>query len=407
MSIFDVLGDILATGTVSSPRSATRLSSAISGGNPYARGGRITPAPPWQSRSTGGIGSGLKLPPRNQLQEMIEELQRLQDPNRYAADPALLERQAYSAAAAQYDPITAALRGQASTASARANRNQQQLGSMYEGLSQSLLGDIAPIQQQYSNTQQKAADQYKQLQDQITQQYASSQSEQEAMLKRLNIEAAVPEATSQQRSDRDFLVSSAATEGQNLQSQLTQQGTGAVDYTRQGSQIARTEGTNRQADLMANLSQYLNEIQGQIGANEAAKSAAAIANLGSLQQDSQKYATSRAQQDFENYAKVISLMNTLQGGQDDIGPAKSPVDVGPRSMSLGLTPASAQQIQSVFMEAISNDPLIIEGVNPTSGLSLTKEALARRIVEQGRNSGLSSQQLNALQQIALEYFGRQ
>src|ERR1044071_5635115 len=77
-----------------------------------------------------GIGSGLGLPKPGSLEEILAELQRLQDPSRYSVDPALLERQAMAAASAQYAPVTAALRQQASGAERKANRNSAQLGSM-------------------------------------------------------------------------------------------------------------------------------------------------------------------------------------------------------------------------------------------------------------------------------------
>jgi len=356
----------------------------------------------------GPAGSQLGLPKPGSLEEILGELQRLQNPNRYAVDDDLLERMARSQASAEYDPITAALRGQGNAASQRAERNKRQLGSMYEGLSNSLMGDIAPIQQQYQQTEQKTANQYAGLQQQIKDQYASSQTEQEEMMKRLNIQAAAPQALEGQQSDRNFAVTQAAQQGQNVQDQLTQQGAGAVTYTRQGSELARTEGTNRQADLMAALSEYLSEVEGKVAANEAAKSSAYQSNLLGLQQNASKSASENAQRDFENYIKVLGVMRSMQGGQEEIGPVKSPLDVGPRVMgTLGLDANTAQQVQSAFMSAISSDPLIMAGTNPMSGMALTKEALANRIVEAGRARGMSGAALNALQNVALEYFGRQ
>lgn len=353
-----------------------------------------------------GVGQQFQPKPLS-IEDILGELQRLGNPDRYSVDPALLERQAMAAASAQYDPVISALRGQMSSAQARANRNSEQLNSMYSGLSSSLMNEVAPIQQRFEQTQQKTADQYKSLQNSITDQYARSQAEQEAMMKRLNIEAAAPAVMEDQFADRDFAVNQAAQQGQNVQSQLEQQGQGAVTYTQQGSQLARTEGTNRQADLMAALSDYLNEANSQIGANQAAKQSSYMAALSGLQQDSRKEAVSNAQRDFENYLKVIGVMQSLQGKQQ-IGPVKSPVDVGPRVMgTFGLDAGTAQQVQNAFMSAISSDSVLLAGVNPVSGMSLTKEALAKRVVETGRARGLNESALNALQQVALEYFGRQ
>lgn len=355
---------------------------------------------------TGKAGSGLTSNRPASIEDIIAKLESLQDPGRYSIDPELLERQARATAAAQYDPVISQLRNQAGVATGRANRNKEQLGSMFSGLSQSLMNDVAPIQQQYANTKQQTANQYTDLQNQLKQQYSNSQAEQEAMLRRLNIEAAAPDVVQGQQSDRDLYLANAATEAQNVQSQLSQQEGGAVNYTRQGAELARTEGTNRQADLMANLSDYLSQVEGQIGSNEAAKQQAYIAQLAGLQTNAQESAVKNSQRDFENYIKVLSVMQSLQGNQQKPSPVKSLGDVAGRALGLGLDPGSSQSLQNIFMSALSSDPVIQSGLDPKFGVSLTEEALANRVVEAGRNQGLSQPQLNALQQIALEYFGR-
>jgi hypothetical protein len=309
-------------------------------------------------------------------------------------------------ASAQYDPVISQLRNQAGVAQSRAERNKAQLGGMFQGLSNSLMGDIAPIQQQYANTKQQTADQYTQLQNQLKSQYSESQAQQEAMLRRLNIEAAAPDVFEGQTSDKDMYLANAATESQNVQSQLAQQEGGAVNYTRQGAELARTEGTNRQADLMANLSDYLAQIEGQVGANEAAKQQSYIAQLTGLQTSSQESAIQNAQRDFENYIKVLGVMQDLQKQGPQQGPVKSLGDVAPKALSMGVDADGAQAIQNVFMSALSSDPVIQSGLDPKFGVSLTEEALANRVSEVGRQRGLNQSQLNALQQIALEYFGR-
>lgn len=337
--------------------------------------------------------------------DIIAELQRLENPDRYAVDPAILERQAQATAAAQYDPVIAQLRNQAGLASSRAERNKAQLGGMFSGLSQSLMNDVAPIQQQYANTQKQVAGQYDALKQELTNQYASSQADQEAMMKRLNIEAAAPDSLAGQQSDKNMYLANTATEAQNVASQLAQQEGGAVNYTRQGAELARTEGTNRQADLMTSLSDYLGQVEGQIGANEAAKSQAYIATLTGLQNSAQEQAVQRADRDFGNYIKVIQLAQSLNPQQKPIS-VGSLADIAPKALSLGLGVNDAQNIQNIFASAIGSDPVILSGLDSKFGVPLTKEALANRVLEAGRAQGLNQAQLNALQEMALEYFGR-
>jgi exonuclease VII large subunit len=186
-------------------------------------------------------------------------------------DQGSLERQARAAAAAQYDPVIAALRNQASSASARGERNQRDVISMFNQLGDNLHGDLPAIQQNYDQTQQATGKEYADLQKGIQDQYASSQADQEALYKRLNIEAAAPGILPNQARDKDYFVNRAKTDAQTQQSALTTERQGAIDYTNKGSQMARTEGTQRGADIMSQLTELLNQYNAQIGANEAAK----------------------------------------------------------------------------------------------------------------------------------------
>jgi hypothetical protein len=182
---------------------------------------------------------------------------------------------------------------------------------------------------------------------------------------------------------------------------------GATEFTRQGSDIAKIEGTQRQANVMEQLQELLASYEGQIGSYEAAKEQAYAAGLSDLQRQSQAQSLQQAQRDFENYIKVIQLGRDLR--KDEAAPGasvKSPADVASRALTMGLDPTSAQGVQNVFLDAIGSDPQILAGVDPVFGMDLPREALAARIVEQGRNAGLNRAQLNALQTIALEYFGR-
>jgi hypothetical protein len=364
--------------------------------------------------SGGPAGTGLAStfgPPS--IQDIIGRLEALQDPSRFMMSDQDLSQQAMAAASAQYDPIIAALRGQMSSAESRANRNKGILGQMFSSLSGSLEGDIPEIQQQFAQDKQSSAAQYKDLESDIKQQYATSQAEQEAMMRRLGIEAAASEVLPQQMRDRDYFTNLATTEGQTQQSALTQEENSAVNYTREGAQIAQSEGANRQADLMAQLQDLLAEYEGQIGANESAKQAAYTSGLGQLRNQMLQDAYSRSDREAANYLEMINLGRMLRKDEFELGPAgqavtsaKSPADIASRALSLGIDDNGAQDIQDIFMSTIGTDPTILSGREAMFGQTVPKEALAQRIVEAGRNAGLSEAELNALMTIALEYFGR-
>lgn len=347
-------------------------------------------------------------------EDIFARLQALQDPSRYMQGYGDLQAQANAQASAQYDPVIAQLRSQMQNASTRANRYKGEIGDMFSALSSNLEGDIPKVQQTYEQTKGNTQGVYDQLQQSISNQYNQSMGEQEAMMKRLGIEAAAsdPQNIQRQQRDRDYFLNRAKTDSATQQSALNTQEQGAVDYTRQGSQIARSEGTSRQANLMSQLQEMLNQYEGQIGANETAKQQASHTALFQLQQQLADRAQKSAQQDFTNYLNTMQLgrqMRNDEFNQSKVkapGAVKSPADVASRVMGMGVSPDSAQSIQNTFMNAVGNDDLIKAGIDPGSGANMSKEALAARIVEQGRQQGLSQQEINALQIAALEYFGR-
>ncbi len=343
------------------------------------------------------------------IASILAHLQELQDPSRYLGDTDF-SGAATAAASAQYDPIIRALEGQMASATGRANRNKTELGNMFSALSADLQGDIPEIQQQYAGDKAATKQQYQQLQQSIKQNYADTQAEQEDMMKRLNIEAAASDVLPQQQRDRDFFEQLAAAEGQTMQSALGQEERGAVEYTRQGSQIARSEGVTRQADLMADLEELLQQYEGQIGAQQVAKQNAIQALQAEYQMDAQNSALERAQRDFQNYIAMIQLGQALrkdqQGSATPVNSVKSPADVASRALGMGLDEGDAQNIQNIFMNALG-DAKITSGVDQIFGGKLTDEALAQRVMEIARSQGgLSREEMNALQVIALEYFGR-
>lgn len=362
----------------------------------------------------GSIGSQLSRnvePPGSDLNDILARLEELQNPDRYMTDSADLSRQAMAAASAQYDPIIASLRQQAEGDTQRANINKVELGQMFNSLSGSLQGDIPAIQKQYAGDKATSKQQFADLQGQIKQQYATSQTEQEDMMKRLGIQAAASETLPEQQRDRDYFTNLAGKEGQTQQSALGEEETGSVDYTRQGSQIARTEGVQRQADVMTQLQDLLHQYESQIGANQAAKQNAYTAGLGQLQSQMMNDASDRADRESSNFLQMINLGRDLRSdeykynAQAPSTAVKSPADIAQRVLGLGMNDRQAQSIQDVFMSALSKDPVIQSGTTGF-GMNVPKEQLAQRVVNMGRQQHFSQPALNALMTVALEYFGR-
>lgn len=345
--------------------------------------------------------------PGNSITDILSRLEQLQDPSRYLQDQASIEQQAISQASAQYDPLIAALRNQMGAARGRASNFDTQLNNMYTALSSSLQADVPKVQEIYAQTKTATQGEYDKLQQQVQQGYDQSRAEQEAMYKRLNIEAAAPDTLVPQMRDAEFFKNIAASQAQTQQAALGLEERGATEFSRKGSEIAQFEGTNRRADLGMQLQELLGAYEAQIGQHEAAKSSAIASARNKMSSEAQQLAMEMAQRDFENYIKSVQLGRDLRG--DELkggGVVKSPADIANRALNMGLNQGSAQRIQNAFMSALGSDEELIGGLNPVSGTPATKEALARRVVERARGMGMSQQELNAIQIMALEYFGR-
>lgn len=353
-------------------------------------------------RNALGTGQG------NSIADILSRLEALQDPSRYMGSQDVLSAQARSAADAQFNPLIASLRNQRGVTEQRGNKYKNELGQMFSALSSDLSGQIPQVAKTYDDAKAATAQEYTDLQNMIKDQYASSQADQEALFKKLNIEAAMADTQPQQNKDRDFFTALAATEGQTQQAALGTEQRGATEFTRQGAQIAQMEGPQRQASLMSDLQEILSAYDNRIAENEAAREAAYTSGLSDLQNNDRKNAYDLAQRDFENYIKSIQLGRDLQKDSRagiNSNPVKSPADVASRAMGMNLTASQAQRIQDTFMSGLG-DEFVLGAYNTNTGTPASKEALASRILEIGRQRGMNRAELNALHTIALEYFGR-
>lgn len=351
------------------------------------------------------------------IDDILAQLQALQDPSKYLADDNSLRAQAAAIAGAKYDPIIAGLRNQAAQATKRGEQGQKDVISIFNQLSDSLKGDIPTIEGQYNQAQDRQTGQFNDLKQGIQDQYAKSQAEQAQIYKDLGIQAAASDVTPQQQTDRDYFTNRASTDAQVQNSALTQEKQGMVDYTNRHSQNARTEGTQRSADILANLNNLLEQYNANIAGNEAAKAQETMAGFLNLQNQNRQSASQQAQNAFQNYIATLNVGRNLRSDELDnalkmkqlngsqAGAVKSIADIPDRIMSMGLDGQSAQAVQNVMVSGLSNE-LISGGLDPNTGQQATPEAKVQALLEQGQSSGLNQQQLNALRIAALEYFGR-
>lgn len=294
-----------------------------------------------------------------EIADILSQLESMGDPSRYYADPGELEAQARAQVAAQYNPIIQGLIQQRGATRRRGERGQRQVGRMFGALSRNLKGEIPDIQEFYEEEERDFNRGRRRLDRSIDQGYDEIQADQEALLKRLGIEAAAPDVFDDQMADEGFFQELSKEEAQTGREMLGEQRRGDVGFTRRGSQIARMEGRSRQADIANQIMEAMAAYDQQIGSQRAAKSAAYTSALGELQQQMQQDAMQRAQQEFENYIAQIQLGRELQSPIPGTEPPEppdsidSPAGIGGYYTGQGLSEESSQKVQDIIMNALS------------------------------------------------------
>lgn len=356
-----------------------------------------------------------RTPPSAALRSMMQDLNLLGDlpPAYKAPSEAQLRLQAAALAAEQYDPQINNLRRLMQTTSKRGNENVKALGSMFNALSGSLQADIPKIQADTKKSKGQTQAEYNDLRANLAKQFADSRAAQMAEMKALGIEAAAPDVLPEQHADENFFQSQTAQQGQQALDYLTSIGRNSEEFTRQGAQLARTEGTNRQADVRQQLADLLNEYEGQIGDLGAAKQSSAAAMLAQLMGQVQENQTKFGQQAFENKLQLGKFkldMDKFAADQSKsaMGPNYKDGLLGASQWLNQAAPGRAPELINLVMESL-NLPEVREGQFAGSGglpVKMTPEQHAALLRNLANSRGFNSTDQTALTQAILAMYGR-
>lgn len=326
-------------------------------------------------------------------------------------DPKELSKQAMAAASQQYDPQIEELKREMGITEQHAGRSQQQIGQMYGALKQSDLADIPQIDEMFNQSKNKVGQQYQQLGNQVSSQYANAQKQQMDLMKQLNIQAAAPDALKAQQSDQAFFQGQQGQSKQDTLDAMSLLQQGADDYSRQGSEIAGLEGNNRQADVMAALQDYMTQAQGKVGDLEAQKQNGYTSALSQLAQQQQQ----GQQTQFGNILQLAKMQYEMQHDQDVLAQQKTgkqPTS-GPLAAAgyLGQAdPSQAGNLNGFLLSLLQQEPFtsgqMKNPFDPTRSQQLTPEAAAQLAVQQAASQGMSPQSQQELYMAMLAYYGR-
>lgn len=162
-----------------------------------------------------------------------------------------------------YEPSLDYLDTQAAQAKSRNAKNDKDIASMYAGLVKSIQGDASGIAGNYNDSINQVAQGTKSAVGAIDQTYDSSAAEQEAMLRRLGIQAAAPDTLAQNTKDEAFFKNMASQSGKSVADMLASERAGALEYNTSQANISKQTGVDAQARNKLSLEDVLSQIMGR------------------------------------------------------------------------------------------------------------------------------------------------
>ena len=376
---------------------------------------------PSQGAETLGVASDPYDDLMSQLQQQINNI----NSQNYLTPLDQLRQQASSQVNAQYDPQIQALMGQMGTTKNRGERNMKQARQMYGDLSKDIAAQLPGITSDMQAAEKQTQQQYAADKADMQKTYDQQAAQQDAVLKQLGITAASSDASAQSKADEAYFSQQQSADKQSALDALQQIQAGAEQYNQQSANNANLAGANAAQDIQTNLSDYLTEAQGQLGALQSGKESALAALVSQLQQADAQSAEQRRQQELDN----IMQMNNFQlsamkasGAFDNNSTANDSIFKGTSGLS-GATnylaeaypnsPARASALSSLLSSVLS-DQQVQQGKqtikDPVTGqdklIDITPEKIIQLIREQGLSKGFQDADLNNAINAYLAYAGK-
>ena len=344
------------------------------------------------------------------------------NPSQYMSPLEQLRQQANSSVAAQYDPQITALGAEMSRTQKRGKHNQGEARAMYDALSKDIAGQRPGIKSMMDKEQLGVAQMYQGAQKDIQKGYDSSQAEQEAMMKQLGIQAAMPDANKEAATDEQYFKNMAGQDSRQIQGAMEQIQQGAEQYNQQSANGASLAGTNTVQDLKAQLEDYLQEAGGQLSALNSGKQASIAAALSQLQAADAQRAEQMAQSAQE---QIMALANFQLDAKTKLSKLNQPAEStfkGTTGLSGAANflaekypdqPTRASALSSLLGTVLSSPDLqtgkqSIE--DPTthqkSQVEITPEYVMQKIREAGEGQNFSQADLNNVMDAYLATIGK-
>ena len=146
----------------------------------------------------------------------------------------------------------------------------------------------------------------------MNQEYDTQAANQDAVLKRLGVQAASQDASQQASDDQKYFQSQGNLDQQNALSALQQQQQAQSDYTQNLGNTSKMAGENTAQDIASQLSDYMTQSDSQLNSLQSQKGAAIAALLSQMQGQDQSRVQTQSQQQFDNMMKLFNFQLAAQ-----------------------------------------------------------------------------------------------
>ena len=358
---------------------------------------------------------------QQQLMEQLNAIQVQQTPIEK------LRAAAEAAASREYDPQISGLEAEIKNTQGRAQTGQTQSRDMYNALAQDLANQLPNITQQYKQAEDATAQRYDQAMQQMQGGFQQQQNQQQDILNRLGIQAAMGDP-SMQRANQDqqyFQNQFNLSKQQNLDA-LNQMQNTDTGYNQKMQGNTRLAGENRAQDIGRDLESYMTGANAKMGSLRAGKASAIEQLIAQLEQQdaarvsqSQQNAFQQAmamnnfgldmlktknqstQADNDLMLKLMELQQKQNSGFGNIGGIDSATNylarVNPQDQ------AKSQQLMDIFNKLLMS-PDIVSGkqviTDPGTGQKtnspITNEYAMNRLREMALQNKLGGNDINTL-----------
>lgn len=302
-----------------------------------------------------------------------------------------------------------AVRASSAAARKQTKRSKKQIKAMYNALnrqySKSAQAEIAQGQKVANEIQGVANN----AQGQVQQSADSILNDQAALAKNLGVESAAPTIIAKQQGNVANTIQNIQTSGQrDASAQIANSGT-QQRFLERGGKNALLEGTNRRADLVQQLQDFLQQNLGKIADIKGRQGQALASNTASIAKSFSAGQGDAAQKKFDNGVAIAKLLQSIQSSKSKGGSgsdAMLPKFMQQYDAAVGQT-SDPQGIGALLQKVTSSRPFAEGRFEAKNGdtINMTPTEAANIAENQARKNGIDNpQDLALIRLAAMQYY---